>query len=222
MTPRRKALFAAVLSLLAAWALAFGGRAISRAMRVTPDTVLAFLRDHDLAHLSGEARARALRRLATLWNALTLEERRTARMNAVWRRWFAAMTDEEKAAFLEATLPSGFNQMMNAFEQMPPERRRKAIEETARRIREAREQARTDDAAGPGDSQDAAPDPGPQIPAAVQERVVQSGLKAFYDSGSTQLKSEMAPLLEELQRSMESGRLFRENRRPRPPSGGPP
>lgn len=216
MTPRRKALFAAVLTLLAAWGLAFGGRAISRALRVTPDTVLAFLREQDLSHLSGEARARALRKLASLWNALTLEERRTARDQPLWRRWFAAMTDDEKAAFLEATLPSGFNQMMNAFEQMPPERRRKAIEETAKRIREARETAKADgDAGANGDAQ---PDPGPQIPREVQERVVQSGLKAFYDSGSTQLKSEMAPLLEELQRSMESGRLFRENRRPRPGS----
>ncbi len=213
MTPRRKALFAAVLTLLMAWGLAFGGRAISRALRVTPDTVLAFLREQDLSHLSGEARGRALRKLASLWNALSLEERRTARGNPFWRRWFSAMTDEEKAAFLEATLPSGFNQMMNAFEQMPPERRRKAIEETAKRIREARETAKADaDAAG---NEDASPDPGPQISREVQERVVQSGLKTFYDSGSTQLKSEMAPLLEELQRSMEGGRLFRENRRPR-------
>ena len=212
MTPRRKALFAAVLTLLITWGLAFGGRAISRALRVTPDTVLAFLREQDLSHLSGDARARALRKLASLWNALTLEERRTARGNPLWRRWFSAMTDEEKATFLEATLPSGFNQMMNAFEQMPPERRRKAIEETAKRIREARETAKAD----AGGNDDGAPDPGPQIPREVQERVVQSGLKAFYDSGSTQLKSEMAPLLEELQRSMEGGRLFRENRRPRP------
>lgn len=213
MTPKRKALFAAVLALAAAWLVAFSGRAISRALRVTPETVQAFLQATDLSKLTGEARANALKRLAALWNALTLEERRTARMNPAWRRWFSAMTDEEKAVFLESTLPSGFNEMMNAFEKMPPERRRKAVEDTVRRLREAREQA----AAGggsEGESGDAPEASMPQIPKAVQERVVQSGLKTFYDNGSTQLKSEMAPLLEELQRNMESGRLFRENRRP--------
>jgi dihydroxyacetone kinase DhaKLM complex PTS-EIIA-like component DhaM len=100
--------------------------------------------------------------------------------------------------------------MMTAFEQMPPERRRKAIEDSVRRLREARETAA--DEGDPATGTDAPP----SIPRAVQERVVQAGLKSFYDSGSTQLKSEMAPLLEELQQNMESGRLFREPRRPRP------
>jgi len=190
--------------------MALGGLFIARSMKITPERVRTFLHDTDLTRLTGEARTRALVRLASMWNALTLEERKLARASPDWRRWFAAMTDEEKASFLESTLPSGFNQMMTAFEQMPPERRRKAIEDSVRRLREARETA-----ADEGDPA-AGTDAPPSIPRAVQERVVQAGLKSFYDSGSTQLKSEMAPLLEELQRSMESGRLFREPRRPRP------
>ena len=52
-------------------------------------------------------------------NSLSMEDRRHARLNRVAWNWFNDMTEEEKGEFLEATMPSGFKQMLTAFEQMP-------------------------------------------------------------------------------------------------------
>ena len=194
--------------MLGVWLLAWGGFALARNSKVTAEKVRAYLRATDLSQLSGAARARALHRLAAQLNALTIEERRQARLDREWARWFAQMTDAEKGEFLDATMPTGFKQMLTAFEQLPPDKRRRSIQDSLRRLQEAPPAAKPDDSAAAGDTN--AP---PQYSEELQKKITTIGLNAFYTESSAQTKAEMAPLLEELQRSMESGRLFRQGRR---------
>lgn len=200
MQQRLKPILWAVACLTLVWALVLGGQMWARATRVTAEKVAAYLRLTDLRSLSPAERAKALQKLAKMLNSLSLEERRTARLNREWRKWFEAMTDAEKEGLLEATLPTGVKQMLGAFEEMPAEKRAKTIEDAVKRLQEARQQL-----AGEG-GQDAA---APVLSEEARQKLTSAGLKVFYTQSSAQTKAELAPVLEELQRMMESGAFIR-------------
>jgi hypothetical protein len=194
----------AVLAVVVIWAVAVTGYTLARHARVTADSVKAFAGSVDLTSLSGDARTKAIGKLADMMNALSIEERRKARLERLAAGWFEQMTDEEKAWFIEATMPTGFKQMLSAFEQLPEEKRRKTVDDALRRLRD--EQNRLQ--AGQGDPNTGTNGP-PVLSPELQGKIRTIGLKTFYSQSSAQTKAELAPVLEELQRVMESGRPFR-------------
>ena len=185
------------------WIIAMTGYFIARNSKPTAEKVRAYAESVDLKKLSGAERARAIRKLADKLNALSIEERQRARMDEVAKDWFEQMTEEEKAAFIEATMPTGFKQMLTAFEELPEEKRRRTIDDTLRRLKDTR--ARILAGEGVPEQTNGAPQISPELQAKIQT----IGLKAFYSQSSAQTKAELAPVLEELQRVMESGRPFR-------------
>ena len=201
---RKRPLLIGAVVVAAAWLLALAGYTVAKNSKMTAEKVRAYAASVELSKLSGEARAKALRELAAKLNALSPEERRRARLDRVWQAWFEEMTEEEKGEFIDATMPTGFKQMLASFEQLTEERRRKAIDDAMKRLKEAQE--RIQEGEEP-------PVPGTNRPTVLSEELQQKaakiGLKTFYSESSAQTKAEMAPLLEELQRMMESGRLFR-------------
>ena len=205
MSQRQRPLVFAAVGLVAAWLVAWGGYVYAKRSKVTAEKVRTYLHEVELGKLSGEARAKALRDLAAKLNALPYEERREARMDAEWGRWFQAMTDKEKTELLEATLPTGFKQMLTSFEQLPEDKRRRAIKEAVDRLKQGPEAAGRSpgrDALGRGTNHPS------QLNEAMQKKVIQVGLQAYYSQSSAQTKAELAPFMEELQHAMESGRLF--------------
>lgn len=205
MKPRQKVVLYAFAVVAIAWGAAVGGHALFKNARMTADKIRAYLASMDFRHLTGEARARALRELAAKINALSPEERQKARMGRLWNEWFAAMTEEEKSAFLDATLPTGFKQMMTSFEALPPDRRQKTIQNAVKRLRE--ERVDEPDAGPPGDVADDATPP-PVLSEDLQRKVTLVGINTVYSTASAQTKAELAPLFEELQKNMDSGRLI--------------
>jgi hypothetical protein len=208
-THRRRPIWLAVVGLAFGWAIAIGGYVAFNNSRMTAEKLAHYLQSVDLTQLSGQVRAKALRDLARKMNALTVDERRRARLEAEWARWFEAMTEEEKGAFLDATLPSGFKQMLNSFEQLPEEKRRQAIDRAMKDL--ARERAEIE-RVEPGRTQPADTNRAGELSPELQQRVITLGLKSFYSESSAQTKAELAPLLEEMQHLMESGTLFRGRR----------
>jgi len=204
LTSRWRPVAYALVATAAVWSLAALGFRIAREAKVTAEKVTAYMQATDLSKLSAEDRAKALRKLADKLNALPYEERRRARLDRSTARWFEQMTEDEKAQFLEATMPTGFKQMLSAFEEMPEEKRKRSIDDALRRLREARDQMRAEG----GNFQPEGTN-GPVLSDELQARIRTIGLKTFYSQSSAQTRAELAPVLEELQRTMESGRPFR-------------
>ncbi len=199
----------AVSAIIVIWAVALGGYLAAQRAKMTADKVSEFGRSLDFAKLSGAQRAAALRELEDRINRLPMEERQKWRIDGEWRAWFNQLTENEKGQFIEATMPSGFKQMLNAFEDWPADRRKRALDSAIKRMKENPELG-----SGRNPSQDAtlyttnAP---VNLSPELEKKALTIGLKTFYSESSAQTKVELAPLLEELQHQMESGRSFRQN-----------
>ena len=202
---RQRIIVWAVLALAGIWAVALTGWWISSSLKITPEKVTAFVDGTDLSKLAATERASAIQRLADMLNKLSLDERQRLRMDRTAYRWFELMTEEEKGQFIEATMPTGFKQMISAFEEMPEDKRKLAINDALKRMRSTNERINAAELQGGGPGTNRPPRLSPELEAKVRT----IGLKTFYSQSSAQTKAEMAPLLEELQKAMESGRMMR-------------
>src|SRR5213080_3067076 len=119
-----------VVAVMVIWVIAMTVFFIARNSKPTAEKVRAYAESIDLKKLSPAERAVAIKKLAEKLNALPKEERQRAQMEQVAKEWFDQMTEEEKGTFLEATMPTGFKQMLAAFEELPEEKRRRTIEDT--------------------------------------------------------------------------------------------
>lgn len=192
-------------ALVAVWVGVFAGYKMADRLRPTPERLTAFVGSVDWSQLAGQDRREALEKLVRLLNGLDFEGRRQVRLGRSLEALFAGLTEAEKAWFVEQTLPTGVRQMLDAFEALPEEKRQRAVEDSVKRMREVRAQMRPDEPqASPDDS---------VMSEAMQRRMVEVGMKTFYADSSAQTKAELAPVLEEMQRLMESGRYARDRRR---------
>jgi hypothetical protein len=202
MSPRWRPVLFAGIALVAIWIVAVVGYTIGKNAKATPEKVKAYIESVDFSKLSAAERTKAIRKLADMLNKLSLEDRRRARLERLTWNWFGEMTEEEKGTFLEATMPTGFKQMLTSFEQLPEEKRKKTVDDALRRLKEAQTQdpalANNNGTNGP-----------PVLSKELEAKVRSIGLQTFYSQSSAQTKAELAPVLEELQKVMESGRPFR-------------
>ena len=201
--PRRRAVILATAVIVGIWIFAVAVYYIAQNFKVTADKVRAYAESVGLNQLSASDRASALKKLADELNALSLEERQQLRLGRVTDKWFAEMTEAEKGSFIEATMPTGIRQMLAAFEQQPEDRRRKMIDDALKRLRDQNASA-----AG-GNQPNGGATNRPPISQELEARMRTVGLKSFYSESSAETKAELAPLLEEMQRAMESGRMMR-------------
>jgi len=207
LNQRRRAVVLAITALVGIWAVATAGYFVAKHLKVTAEKVRAYVATVDLSKLSAAERAQALNKLASQFNSLSLEERRQLRLENMGERWFQQITEAEKTGFIDATMPTGIKQMLTGFEELPPDKRQRAVDEAIMRLRQNR--GRMGAGVAPGSGGSNAPPLSPQL----EEKVREIGLKSFYSQSSAQTKAELAPLLEELQNAMQSGSAFRGGRR---------
>lgn len=185
-----------LIALTAVWAATTAAYAFFKHSKMTAAKVEQHLQETDLTKLSGPPRAEALNQLMADINALPPDERQKFRQSGAGQALFGRLDDGEKSKFVEGTMPGGVKQVLQSFEQMTPEKRRQAIDQVMRHLRENSGQSGPDTNA-------------PALSPELQQKMVNIGLKTFYANSDAQTKAELAPVLDEMQQMMEKGTLFR-------------
>jgi predicted ATPase len=154
--------------------------------RPTSTSVAMYAHGVDLASLQGDARARAIERMENMVNRLSFDERQQLDRDGAARRFFHELSPEEQGAYLDATLPTGFQQLMDSFNKMDPARRKQIVNDALARMKEHE-----------GDS------PPPGANSNIAQHVIDQGLKSFYRDANADVKLDLAPLIEQMQRNLQ-------------------
>lgn len=190
MSYRNRLLFKGIAALLLVWGVAYGLMRWAGAAKPTPEKVVAFVEANPLAEITDpENRKRVIAELADLLNGLEPGEMRELEERAgedPRRNILGEMSTEEQLFFLERRVGRAFQQMMQSFNEMEREERKRIVERSLKRMKEER--------GGPARLEEADPE--------IAEKITQAGLKAYYEEANAETKLDLAPLLEEMQRSM--------------------
>jgi hypothetical protein len=154
----------------------------------TPERLARYLETHSLDGKSGRDRERTIETVASQLNELSYEERREIRMGRKLDGFFRSLSSDEQSRFLDLTLPTGFKQMMDAFNKMEPARRKAFVERALTDLK------RDEGGEGP---------PPPDDPNV--QKIVQQGLKSFYTDASADVKMDFAPIIEQMQKNLQFG-----------------
>jgi hypothetical protein len=174
----------AALVLLAIWVVAGSAIFWARSVKVTPESLAAYVEAHPIVEQSPAARAQVVEKVADQLNQLTYDQRREFRMGKKLDGFFRSLTPEEQGGFLDRTLPTGFKQMMDSLNKMQPEQRKRFIE---RALRDMKEKEGGDD---PTVDQNA-------------RKMINQGFKSFYSEASIETKMDVAPLIEQIQKNLQ-------------------
>ena len=94
------------------------------------------------------------------------------------------LNDAEQQAYLDATLPRGFDELMLALNAMDPDERRRMVDEASRRI---------DEQGGPP----------PELSDDQVQQIVDQGMKSYLSSANAQTKLDLQPLVEQMQANLQ-------------------
>ena len=179
------------LTLVAIWALAAGIIAWARSAKPTAKSVAAYIQENNLAALSGDRRTKTIHKVEDMLNRIPLDERQELQRRKITRTFFEAMTPAEREAFLDATLPDGFRQLMESFNRMNPADRKRIVDNALTEMKKHE---------GEQPPERSAED------ARLAQHVVDQGLRSFYKDADSDVKLDLAPLIEQMQRNMQTGR----------------
>ncbi len=170
------------LALIGIWVVAGGVIFWARAEKVTPESLAAYIRNTDIKSKSGSDRNKAILRVEDMLNRITYEDRQALRQQRVTDGFFRALTPDEQGQFLDATLPTGFKQMMESFNKMDAAKRKRFVDRALAEMRSR---------------------PGGEPPRTLDDknaqRIVDQGLRSFYSDASADTKLDLAPLIEQMQ-----------------------
>jgi len=174
-------------------ALIWGGLGVlawvSNATAPTAERVVAYLEANPLDEAGSAERERIIDSLASQVNRLEFEQRQDAGLRKRVEGTFDSMTPEERRRYIDAVLPQGIEQMIEAINAMDRDERRRLVEDALSDIRQAREEHN----AGETDE---------RMNDEAFRRVVDEGMRSFMTDASAETKLDLEPVIMEMQNIM--------------------
>jgi hypothetical protein len=184
--------------LVGVWAAAASLMSLARVQQSTADSVMEQAQSVVLADLPAQEREDHLRSLAEKVNRLSFEERRQLALRRGLDLTFEAMSEGERRAFLDRTLPQGFAQIIEVFNKMSPEERRGAVERALDDLRRAEaESTEADWSRARARLEDGS-----------LQQVVEQGFQAYLQTASAETKLDLAPVIEQIQQNVRTLQKF--------------
>jgi len=138
---------------------------------------------------SAKDRDDVIKRVAGQLNQFSYDQRRDLRASRKLNAFFKELSPAEQSRYLDLTLPTGFHKMMESLNKMTHEKRQEFVDKALADMKKH--------------EGDAPPDG--QLDANAK-KVIDEGFKSFYSDASADVKMDMAPLIEQMQRNMQGQR----------------
>ena len=196
---RSKIVFQALAVLAIVWAVVWGVRSFAGSKKITAEKLEARMQRAAIADWSeqpgspnsttAKRRDREIREIADMINRLDFKERERNRRSRAGEEFFRRLSPAEKSLFIDLTIMESMNRFMEALDGMPPEQRRRFVEQGLREVESgqtAEEMARAE-----------------ELGADLLEKISQEGMRAYFEKSSTQTKLDLAPLMEAINETMQ-------------------
>ena len=176
----------ALLALAAIWIVAGGVIFWAQNAKPSPESLERYVNAHPLDGKSAKDRARTIEKVADQLNGLSYEDRQQMRVGRKLDSFFRSLNAEEQGSFLDLTLPTGFKQMMEAFNKMEPEKRKKFVK---RALEDMEREAQSGEQ--------------PPVDDEHVQKMVEQGLRSYYSDATSEVKLDLAPLIEQMQKNLQ-------------------
>jgi hypothetical protein len=160
---------------------------------MTADKALDYLAAHPLKSKLPYERQHIIEGMAKRVNSLPFEERQKFRFEKSVREMFEEMTDEERTRYLDLTLPTGMKQMIEAFNEMTPEKRKKIVSQAVNDLSKAQTDVDREELQKAFSDENV-------------KKIIGQGLKAYMTEANASAKIDAQPLIEQMQSIMQGVR----------------
>lgn len=190
---RNRLLLRGLVVLVALWAVVFTVIRVAGSVKPSAEKVNRYLDDFSLAEIANpDERLQKIGEAAELLNELEASELNKLTEDVEQdprRKLFKELTPEEQLYFFQKRVGRAFEQMMQSFNEMERENRQRIVERTLSRMQ-------NDEGRWPGGQRLEEQDP------ELAQKMAEAGFKAYYSEASAETKIDLAPLMEEMQRTM--------------------
>lgn len=196
---RNRVLIQAFIALCLVWGLVIGVRSIAASKRITAEKVTAEVNAagfEDWSQYSeppdaGKAKQREkkLRDIAGLVNRLDFAERQKNRDDRAGEKFYRTLSGEEKKLFIDLTIRESMGKFMEAIDSLPPEERKKFVEQGMKEIQSGKTAEEMARAKQLGDD--------------LLETIAGEGMRAYFEKANTDTKLDLAPLMESMNEVMQ-------------------